>query len=322
MISFISHETALEFWRSKQASKALALQRQRIVRLTIEIPEQTEQYNVNPWGLSLPLHVLVSNGNTRKVNKYLDSHVCSVQLPDYSFIRVDPDLIVSVPELCIIQMADILEKIELVQLAIEFCGGYRLANGAISERSFDEAPALTSTAKLSAYIDKAVGLKGRKKAAAALRYIADGSASPMETIMVMRLTLPFQLGGHSLPMPALNYPIYVQGRDMPLYIADGCWPEAKLIVEYNSKQYHALEPGQVARDEIRRNDLTAMGYQVIVMTSNHLSNTSLLNKTVAEICRILGRRQQYPAGFAQRQAKLRWQLMPWLYDEDLERYDH
>jgi len=312
MIKYISHQTALEFWRKRHAVNTLATQRMQNAVLNLEIPDLNALYTDNPWGLTLPLHVLVSNDNARKVNQYLRCHISSVELPSYSFVKIDPELIVSSPELCFVQMADELDKIELIRLGIELCGSYYLTGEEITEKSFDNAPPLTSVTRLSTYVARATGLRGRKKSAAALRYIVDGSASPMETVMVMRLTLPYGLGGYSLPVPILNHPIYLPGRTKPLYIADECWPSEKLILEYNSKEFHASSPEQVARDEIRRNALTAMGYQVIVITNEHMRNTVLLDRTVIEVSRILGKRQVYPNGFAQRQARLRRQLMPWL----------
>ena len=309
---FISHKSALEFWRSPQASEYLTSDRLRNRKLPTRAEELGSLPDISRWGLSEPLHVLVNDIGARPKSHMLYRHNCSVQLPKNSFIEVSPELLVSTPELCFVQMADEFDDIELIKLGIELCGTYRLYGEDMANQSFDSATPLTSVARLSSYVTRASGLKGRLRSEVAMRYIVDNSASPMETVMFVRFTLPYRLGGYSLPKPILNHPIYLPGRDMPLYRADQCWPEAKLIVEYNSKEYHAIEPEQIARDEIRRNALTALGYQVIIVTYDHLKSTVLLNKTVEEISKILGKRQQYPKGFAQRQAKLRRQLMPWL----------
>ena len=101
-------------------------------------------------------------------------------------------------------MAREMTVAQLVQLELELCGTYALAeNGPAISR---EAP-LTTAAKLRAFVEAAAGAPGRATALRATRYLLDGSASAMETLLALLLYLPNNLGGYGLKKPKLNYSV-------------------------------------------------------------------------------------------------------------------
>ena len=281
-----------------------------------------ELHKGNPWDLATPLHILVGEYNARKATKSLQCHIASRQFPNGSFIQVDSKLAVSSPELCFVQMASELSLIELIALGYEFCGSYRLEENNRQGRGFRDDLPLTSVAKLEAYLSRVAGLKGSKNARRALRYITDGSASPMESALTMMLTLPYKLGGYGLPMPLLNCPVQVTKdaskttRKAKLY-CDLYWPEEQVDVEYDSDAYHA-NPSRIAKDAIRRNALTSAGVTVITLSRMQINNTAELHRVAVDLSKLLGKRLVYKAQeFTLRHAKLRSQLLPKVPQERL-----
>ena len=220
----------------------------------------------------------------------------------------------SSPELCFVQMATELSLVDLVLLGFEFCGGYRLDKVREPERGFSDGPPLTSVTKLDTFIRKTPGLKGHKNAQRALGFIADGSASPMETILTMLLTLPYRLGGYGFPMPQLNCPIEVVATSRGFqtkrtFKGDLYWSDERVDVEYDSDAYHAAHE-RIDPDAKRRNALIAGGVKVITVTKAQTMSFSAMCKLVAELSKLLKKRLQYPVPeFYQQNLDLRKQLL-------------
>ncbi len=293
----------------------LAKKKLRAVKLPLTPCSTKELQYENPWGLAQPLHFLVGSGNARKVSRGVVSHVVTTSFPDGSFIRVDKNLIVSSPELCFVQMAGILSLAELVALGYEFCGGYRLDKEDEKERGFRDDPPLTSVVSLHSYVGKAVGMVGRKKAIQALRFIADGSRSPMETALAILLTFPYRLGGYGFPVPLLNYPIEVPAGTRRAHgttelYSDLYWKEEKVDVEYDSDAYHA-HPTQLSRDAARRNSLSSAGVTVITVTWGQVVYPTRLREVAEALSKLLNKRLQLSRlDFAVHHAKLCSQVLP------------
>ena len=57
---------------------------------------------------------------------------------------------------------------------------------------------------VDAFLDSVGKVNGKAKAKRALKYVIDGSLSPMETMVYMLLCLPVMLGGYGLPKPEMN----------------------------------------------------------------------------------------------------------------------
>jgi very-short-patch-repair endonuclease len=84
---------------------------------------------------------------------------------------------------------------------------------------------------------------------------ADGRAeSPMES----EARLVFIDGG--LPMPELQFEIV--DRCGKLWRTDFAWPEAKLVAEYDSMQWHAT-PEALRHDRMKMARLQECGYRIV-----------------------------------------------------------
>ena len=147
----------------------------------------------------------------------------------------------------------------------------------------------------------------------ALRYIADNSASPMETILSMLMTLPYRLGGYNLPMPILNKRLEIpletrKAVGKSYYECDIYWPQANVDLEYDSDTHHA-EKVKIAMDSIRRDTLLAMGVTVITVTSRQINNAMVLHEVAKTVAKLLGKRLQLPDDFEDKRSELRRQLL-------------
>ena len=261
-------------------------------------------------GLVVPIDVLVDDPAERRNSSLLRCHVWNRPLPERSFIDIGDGVFVSAPELCFMQMCKNYEVTELVRLGYELTGSYSLMNrgcawglywlaastaddgegwpwsevradsaiwpniiGWLRERhvpTFCQRPPLVSIGRLRRYAELARGFYGRGRALRALKYVVPGSASPMETALVMLLCLPCSLGGYGLPLPVMNHHV---GQNMPrdsiagkeYYVCDLYWPDAGLDVEYDSDLCHT-GPDRIADDSARRDALKELGVDVITVT--------------------------------------------------------
>lgn len=312
---YISHRSQLEFWREASAKDALAGKKTRALKLPARPADARELRRENPWGLSTPLHVLVGSANARKVASSLCCHMCSGQLPPGSFIDGGSGALISSPELCFLQMASELSFVDLVVLGFEFCGSYRLDKKREPIKGFHNDQPLTSVAQLSLYLEKAAALKGSLSARRAVRFIADGSASPMETVLTLLLTLPYKMGGYGLLMPLLNHTIEVRASarrasGKKRFRCDLYWPDRQVDVEYDSDAFHA-EARQAAKDSDRRLILSSMGISVIPVSREKIMNAAGMHEIAIVLAELLHKRLQYPKReFLTRRYALRHHLLP------------
>jgi len=216
-------------------------------------------------------------------------------------------------------MASELPRVKLIELGIELCGTYSLPGDAIdtvletAEKTLYNLPPLTDRKKMSAFLAHMKGGRGQRQALWALKYIVDKSASPMETILVMLLALPYKHGGYGLPMPELNRRIDLgklvkKSSSKEFLRCDLYWEDAGLIVEYDSDLYHS-GPKQIAEDAKRRNALTSTGVRIITVTNQQIHNAIEFDKVARLISANMGRRLNIRnKGFVKARRELRSSL--------------
>ncbi|WP_077598374.1 hypothetical protein [Olsenella urininfantis] len=216
------------------------------------------------------LDVLVPSPTSRNVSGGVIRHLFSHGLPEGSLRMLAPDVLIASPELCFLLMSDTLGMpCKIVELGFELCGSYAFQPD--GKQPAGSRPPLTSVGGLSAYLDRCPGLRGYAKARAALRWVMDGSASPMETLLAMELGMPKKLGGRGFPPFALNRRIALPdmhlrrlARRSHVYV-DLLFEGAGLCLEFDSYEHHA---GRVEYDntQARANALRALGYSVNSIT--------------------------------------------------------
>lgn len=225
--------------------------------------------------ISRPAHVLIKTTARRRGHEECKPHVSTKEYSPQSFYRLDGGALVSGPALAFIQMASQAKNmISLLELGYELCGSYRTARTSVSP-AYQVKP-LISVQWLRSYASRNPSIDGAAKAAHVSRYLADDSASPRETKQALVLGLPKMYGGYGLGIPWMNYevaatPVARALAGKTYFRCDLCWPEAKLDVEYQSKEMHAGEDNRI-KDTRRTNALMAMGWTVVWITNAELDS--------------------------------------------------
>lgn len=157
-------------------------------------------------GMSQPLHFLVANRSACHVTSRKVAHFWSTTPIRGSFVQIDENVFACSPELTFVQIARVLDTVELARLALELCGTYALAPH--PDDPFRKHRPATSVEHLRAFADRAriAGIRGTARAQAALSLARNGSASPTETVVALLLCCPYRFGGYGLPFPELNRP--------------------------------------------------------------------------------------------------------------------
>lgn len=198
--------------------------------------------------------------NGRKV------HSCGLALPAGA-VAVRNGITVSSPELLFLELANRLSIHQLILLGLQLC----------SHPQGKPSEAITSKQKLSAFLAQTAGHRGHRKALRALKYVENGSASIMESIMYMILRLPNSLGGYGLDGAVFNHEIKLTGEARKLLgqnrcFADLYYKKEKLAVEYESFAHHS-SPSEQSRDIMRADALERQGIKVM-----HLCTIQMYDK--------------------------------------------
>ncbi|MEG2369382.1 MAG: hypothetical protein RSB16_06130 [Raoultibacter sp.] len=290
MSIFISHASALEFWRVHSLED---VRTSRAMPQAGDVPEKSvlADFDLAEQGIvSQPLHLMVPDAASRGQSKQVICHTWNKARVAGSFVCVSDGLYVSSPEACFLQVARQLSIVDLVAVGLELCGAYALCESEV--RGFRERSPLTTVGSLRKYLSKVAGGYGVVNAEKALKYIADASASPMETMLVMLLCLPCALGGYGLELPVLNHRIKVSASGMGRrrsYCCDLFWPRAKLAVEYDSDMFHT-DSRRIANDSHRRVELLRLGISVVSITRRQVFDARAFDDAAHAVAKNLGKR--------------------------------
>ena len=209
-----------------------------------------------------------------------------------------------------------LRLVRAAAVACEFAGTYRLPTHAKGKVAYKRKLLMTceSLDKLASEL-RHTSAETRAQRVAAIAF--DGSASPMETLLALLLTLPVEMGGFGLPRPELNHSIDVShGRgllaDRDEVTPDMLWDEAGLALEYDSAEKHGnAGPARLADDALRSNMLTVLGYRVLRVTPGAISTVGRLEMLANQIAVLLGTELEKPSEMQKmRRRKLFTELMP------------
>lgn len=304
--------TAYEWWmRSKDRGRASGVARSNVLSDCCPNAAGVEYLRrVAPF-LSTPCHIFVPNQKLRRRLFHAAVHSSAYCYPDESFCRVGNGLYASSPELCFVQeCADsecLKDFLRTLKGGYALCGSF--AVNPLLPMGVEHRIQLSSRFAIERYLEKVPQLRGVPKARAISRHILDGSASPRESDLAMRLTLPCKMGGFGLHGACLNYRIELglQGKRLArkkYHVADVCWPFANLVVEYDSDAAH-LNSEQMTLDAIKRNALESDGFKVITVTSRQLDDPIEMGKIAHQIARRVGMRiRPHVAGYEDLQSQL------------------
>ena len=126
-------------------------------------------------------------------------------------------------------------------------------------RLVDEVPRRTSRAWLIQTLEHHPRDRGTRR----LRAVLDPDRPSVDTWSKAEARLLARVRRAGLPSPEANVPVGP-------YTPDLLWRAERVIVEYDSLEYHSGN-AKFTPDRVRRNDLTTWGYQVLHVTWEMLS---------------------------------------------------
>lgn len=292
MTVVLSHRSALEYWRSTRIGTRSFQRIADIGSLFDGRLDEGERGALGPWWLTMPLHVIAPESAKRKKSKGEIGHLLSVDVPEGAVLDTRNGFCVCSPEFTFVLVASEFAIPKLIEVGCELCGTYDTWGGGCRECS-----PLTTVERLFAFAEAAEGVRGRKKALRALKYVVEGSASPRETVLTLLLCLPYNLGGYGIETPLLNHRIEFTKNARKLVgkrycKCDLCWPDAMLAIEYEGEESHTgIE--HVSKDSMRRDALIAMGFTVITITKWQINSSKDINGVAHVIAERLGKRLRY-----------------------------
>lgn len=174
-------------------------------------------------------------------------------------VRIVDGLPVSAPEQVFLDLAADLSLVELVVV-----GDHLVRKG------------LVRLKQLRAFCASSSG-RGAAQARAAAAYVRERVDSPMET----RLRMLIVLAG--LPEPQVNL-TFGDDDGLQLRRYDLCWPEVRLIVEYDGR-HHIEREAQWVADLDRRERIEDDAWRIIVLTARDVYATP--GRTIERIHRLL-----------------------------------
>ncbi len=210
-----------------------------------------------------PAHFTVSERSTRSQKKGRIIHLCELALPAGAVVSRNGKMVAS-PELMFLELACKLDIHRLILLGLQLCS-YPPGN---------PYGAITTKQKLKTFLAKTPGHRGHLKASRAVKYIEDGSASVMESMAYMILTLPHALGGYGLDGAVFNHEIRLReeaGKRLgqKRCFVDLYYKPAKLAVEYESFAFHN-SPSEQGKDVMRSAILDRQGVEVMRLSTIQL----------------------------------------------------
>lgn len=296
----ITHMSALELLRLPDAAVSLA-PASDTPRIPTCIPSASELTVKREWLTAVGyaqrrLELLVSDPASRVRAKDIWTHTQQEALPASSFVHVGNGVWVVSPEHLCVQLAPALTRVELLVLLGELLGTY-----ALHERGICSRPASLMTAEsLSSHLDALGDFRGAREVRDALTHAPLNSASPMETKLFLRISLPYRLGGYALPVQALNERVEVErigeaGRlgerrpDIMLLPGNGATADCAFVaIEYDGEVH--LTRARQAADQRRSNEILACGGREYRVNKELYDDLAYMDELIGRVARDLGRK--------------------------------
>lgn len=252
---------------------------------------------------SSPVDVTYATREARLPNKKRKAHYCGVALPVGAVVTKDHCRVAS-PELVFLELAHELNIHRLILLGLQLC----------SHPPGCPEEAIATKRRIFGLIAKTPGHHGRRKALRAARYLEEGSASIMESLVFMILTLPNSLGGYGLSDAVFNKEIEIKEEARSRLgqyrcFADMYYEKAKLAVEYQSFKHHS-NPMEQGRDMVRSAAMESQGIAVMHLSTIQIYDARACREFAFNLSERLGKRMQIRAsGFEEKHLQIR-KLLP------------
>lgn len=232
-----------------------------------------------------PASFVVSQRSIRSPKKGRTRHLCELTLPADAVVSKNGIMVAS-PELLFLQLASKLDIHQIILLGLQL----------LSHPPGNPSVAITTKQNLNSFLAKTSGHRGHCKALRAVKFLEDGSASVMESLAYMILTLPHILGGYGLEGAVFNHEIKLKSEagkrlGQKRCFADLYYKSARLAVEYESFAFHN-SPLDQGKDVIRSAILERQGVEVMQLTTIQLYDKDACMDFASNLASRLGKRIQ------------------------------
>ena len=227
--------------------------------------------------------ITITNRNKLYRKEKQIKHVCELPLPRGAVVYDNGKYIAS-PELVFLELATSLDFHRLVLLGLQMC----------SHTPDNNSKSITTKRKISNLLAKTKGHNGHFNAEHALRYVENDSASIMESIAFMILSLPNNYGGFGLNGILLNYEIQLKEKERKYFRQKRCFVDfyyknERIAVEYDSFTHHNTAHAQ-GKDHIRKSVLENQGIEVLTLSTIQLFDESACTEFAQNLAKALGKR--------------------------------
>ena len=297
MAVLLSHWAAVAAWLSPRASevRARALANGRRAVACGELGTVAEAAGAPAVvarmlgidGRGLPaLDVTVGPASPRRASRGIRPHRWTGPIPDGEVLDVGDGILLSSPELCLLQMAASLDTLDLAMLCLAMMGWYAPARNARGYVGHDPVTTLGGARRL---LDRAGRHWGIAREREALGWAAEGARDPLDSAIAILLGVPRSKGGFGIGRPILNGTVNL-GR--------GGWAVCHMrrcVIEVRIPGTHlalSRDPDAGLRDRA----LGADGYVVLPLETRTLSEPMRREVLERACARAAGKRVVAPNG--------------------------
>lgn len=267
------------------------------------------------WSIEIEgvLDFLVIGDGVIRRSSSVCPHRCTQALPPGSLIpigchRADAELYVCSPELAFIQICQCVDTPAAIYLGMNACSDYRFdefSPGGVVYRA-EGTHSIATVKSIGSYLNRAVGLRGVKRARVALPYIQEHARSPKECALGMLFCLPSTWGGFDLGSLAFNESVRVYDGmdrngekrfctrypDIVIRSTLRAGERRAVFVDYDPDATHSGDVKGLL-DSRRRNDMaTIRDTPHFTVTSDDAASFDYLEKLADRIRRALGGRMR------------------------------
>lgn len=313
----ISHDSAIGLLREARSTTGATLvptqlttlpHRARGIHVRLDRVETLGMSSIKARADAGRLDIISPSASRRICSTGIQSHSYKGPIPSGEVLcvsRFGESLYVVGPALCFVHAAQVLSDAiaegelaewqavaRLVAFGAEMCGTY--ARDAISPKTgpctFRLLP-LIAADELRRRLQELHGLRGVSLARKAAALVFDGSASPMETLHRMMLSLPSEYGSLGLLEPSMNRQVDIDPRlahllSSPKIRADLSWERLRVAVEHLGEEWHDLS-GRTPLDARRIQDYQTLGWVVHPTTFEDVRTPGAYNAFALRLCRSL-----------------------------------
>jgi very-short-patch-repair endonuclease len=232
--------------------------------------------------LQIPTYVTIRDEGCRTRRTSEKMRVISRELPPNA-VAMHNSCLIATPEMLFLEFSGELDFHRALLFGLTICGH--------PAGKYDNS--ISSVEKLRNFIEGAKGFYGSVPAATILKYVKNGSASVMESLLYMLLALPHKYGGYSLTGVEFNRKIAVTkdgiGAKNKNFYIDLFWADTKFGLEYDSYSYHSSAKSW-AKDSRKIAVLKRLGYDVTSINTSQLYDTKSMDIVAHNIAKALKKR--------------------------------